>query len=88
MLCFCIFFLEGMFKRETHRSVLHKYGYYLYPAYLVVWMVVSCNFWSGSSFPYISGESVLNLSITNFLIGGILGIFLGLLFDLRTLTVK
>ena len=88
LICFCIFFLNGMFKRETHRSVLHKYGYYMYPVYLVIWMVVNCNFWSSGSFPYVSWGSILNLTVTNFFVSGILGIFLGLLFDLRTLSNK
>lgn len=88
MLSFIIFFLRGMFQREKHRSVLHKYGYYMYPVYLVVWMVVCSQYWSGGSFPYVSGGNILNMSVGSLLISGALGVFLGLLFDLRTLTIK
>lgn len=85
LLSFIVLFLYGMFVRETNTSVIHKYGYYMYPVILVSYMVELSSFWSVGSFMYVSGYDILNEMIPNFIISYALGIFLGILFDSRTL---
>lgn len=88
MLCFILLFLRGMFVKESCRTVIHKYGYYMYPVMLVSFFIVSSSFWSVGSFMYVSGLDILNEVVPNFLISYAVGIFLGLLFDLRPFMIS
>jgi hypothetical protein len=81
-------FHRGMFVRQTNSTVIHKYGYYMYPVILVSYMVAQSSFWSVGSFLYVSGSDVLNQMIPNFIISYTLGILLGLFFDIRTFMIK
>ena len=67
---------------------MHKFGYYIYPVILVSYMIAGCSFWAAGSFPYVSGLGLLNSMIPIFMISYALGLFLGLLFDLRTVFAK
>jgi hypothetical protein len=87
-IAFSVMFHRGMFVRESNSTVIHKYGYYMYPVILVSYMVAQCSFWSAGSFMYVSGSDVLNEMIPNFIISYALGIFLGLFFDVRTFMIK
>lgn len=59
-LSFVVMFHRGLFVRDKNRTVLHKYGYYMYPVILVSYMVSLSSFWSVGSFMYVSGTNVLN----------------------------
>jgi hypothetical protein len=49
-----------MFVRETNNTVIHKYGFYMYPVGLVSYMIAQSSFWSVGSFMYVAGTDVLN----------------------------
>ena len=88
LLSFLILFLSEMFSKESHVTNIHKFEYYLYPVILVSYMIAECSFWAAGSFPYVSSLDLLNAMVPILIISYGLGIFLGLLYDLRTLFVK
>ena len=51
-------------------------------------MIAECAFWAASSFPYVSAMSLLNSTIPVLMISVFVGIFLGLVYDLRSLFTK
>ncbi len=77
-----------MFVREMYTTVIHKYGYYMYPVILVSYMIAQSSFWSVGSFMYVSGTDIMNEMIPNFIISYTVGIFLGILFDFRSFMSK
>lgn len=90
LIAFTLIFLNGMFKqnREEHFTVIHHYGYYIYPVIMCSQFIMQSSFWSVSSFFYVDAINLINNSLPIILVSLITGIVIGLMMDVRGLIIS
>jgi hypothetical protein len=68
-----LFLFWEMFGGTARRTCLHKYSSLCFGGLMIGGIVVGSNYWSLQSFPYLDGKYLFDTTLTNALLGCLVG---------------